>query len=88
MSTATRYTQASIEHLKYAQNGGALRARFADTFTQVWTQGWLVGWVQGKYNWVACYDDPDNCEAADAISDQECKAWQYCEILESDLNGV
>ena len=81
----SEYQQASIEHLRYSQNGGALRARFRDTFTGVWTEGWLVGWVQGKYNWVACYDDPDNCEAAEEIIDQDSDAWQYCEILTSDL---
>ena len=83
----SEYIQASIEHLKYAQNGGALRARFRDTVTGMWHEGWLVGWVQGKHNWVCCYESPDTCEAGDGIIDDECGCYQYCEILESDLEA-
>ncbi len=81
MSTATRYIQTSIEHLKYAQNGGALRARFKDGFNGKWVDGWLVGWVQGSRPYVCCEDDPDcfDWHYDDAIH------YQYCEVLESDL---
>jgi len=82
-----QYVQASIEHLKYSQNGGALRARFRDGVTGSWEQGWLVGWIQGKYQWVACYDNPDNCNTAEDVTYWENHTWQYCEILASDLEA-
>ncbi len=85
MSTATRYIQASIEHLKYAQNGGALRARFSNGFHGKWVEGWLVGWVQGNYPWICCHDDPSNFDAEWSDEPIEDLTYQYCEILESDL---
>jgi hypothetical protein len=91
MSTATRYIQASIEHLKYAQNGGALRARFRDGFHGEWEDGWLVGWTQGKRQWMMAWESPDELDFyGDWINGEapDVSFWQYCEILESDLHGV
>ena len=86
---SSEYQQASIEHLKYSQNGGALRARFRDGVTGKWQDGWLVGWVQGDHPWVRC----DYAEGCYDFYDQLCDEgftpdlWQYCEILTSDLGA-
>jgi len=79
----SEYQQASIEHLKYSQNGGALRARFRNSLHGIWMNGWLVGWVQDDNPWVCCWNAPDDFEFRYDESDY----YQYCEILTSDLEA-
>lgn len=78
MSTVTteqNYSYATIEHLKFARNGGAIRARFRNGVTGPWTTGYLVGWIQCDRPWVCGrFEDTDHLV-------EECDFFQYCEVL-------
>jgi len=86
---SSEYIQASIEHLKYSQNGGALRARFANTMDSEGVEGWLVGWAQGTHPWLCCEMEPDSFDHyEELIGDYYSTDWyKYCEILTSDLEA-
>ena len=86
---SSEYIQASIDHLKYSQNGGALRARFRDGVTDSWTDGYLVGWVQGSHPWMCCDYAPDAFDHFNQVLDGAFSTdwFKYCEILASDLEA-
>ena len=87
----SEYQQASIEHLKYSQNGGALRARFRDGVMGDWQDGWLVGWVQGERPWMQAWENPDGFDYYNDLiygESEDVSFWKYCEILTSDLEAL